>query len=182
MANVDNPHGFRPLNRSLFGGPGAALMQCHKLVGYGTALFIGDAVTRVASGVQATPAISAAITPGTTPSFGVNLVYGAASTATTNHLVVPAGNSQLFEIQDNSDTDGVEAASAVKNANIELNAGSTTTQLSGHELDESTINTTNTLDLKMHGLLQVADNAYGAWARVLVTFNRSQLSDLIAGI
>lgn len=181
MANVDNPHGFRPLNRSLTGGPGAALMQCHKLLGYATALFIGDAVTRVASGVQPTPAISAAITPGTTPIFGVNLIYGAASTATVDHLVIPAGG-QIFEIQDNNDTDGVEAASLNKNANVELNAGSTTTQLSGHELDESTINTTNTLDLHILGLLRAPDNAFGAWARVMVVFNANQLANQIAGI
>lgn len=181
MANVDNPHGFGPLNRSIVGGPGAAIMQCHKLVGYGTALFIGDGVTRVASGTKATPAISAAVTPGTTPTFGVNRTYGAASTA-TDHLVIPALGGQMFEIQDNNDTDGVAAADLNKNANYELNAGSATTQISGHELDESTINTTNTLDLHILGLLQSPDNAFGSFARVLVTFNRNQLSDQIAGI
>jgi hypothetical protein len=182
MANVDNPHGFRPLNRSVVGGPGAALMQCHKLVGYGTALFIGDAVTRVASGTLKTPAISAAITPGTTPVFGVNLVYGAATTATATHLVIPASGGQMFEVQDDADTDGVEAASVNKNANIVLNAGSATTYISGHELDEATINTTNTLDLHILGLLQVEGNIFGSHARVMVTFNSDQLGNQIAGI
>jgi hypothetical protein len=182
MANVNNPHGFRPLNRSLSGGPGAALMRCHKLVGYGTALFIGDAVTRVASGLQPFPAISAAITPGTTPVFGVNLVHGAASTATTNHLVIPAGNQQIFEVQDDNDTDGVAAADINKNANINLAAGSATTQISAHQLDESSIATTNTLDMHILGLLQAPDNAFGSNARVMIVFNNNQLGNQVAGI
>ena len=180
MANKDNPHGFIPLMRSISGGPGAALMGAHKLAGYGTALFIHDAVTRVASGTKKTQAVSAAITPGTTPIAGVNMTYGAASTA-TDHIIVP-GHMQVFECQDNNDTDGVAAADLNKNFNIELNAGSSATFLSGHELDESTIAGTNTLDGKIVGLFRSADNDFGSWARVEVIFNRSQFSDQTTGL
>lgn len=170
MANVDNPHGFRPLMRSIIGAPAAAV-KAHKLVGDGVAMFINDAVCAVASGTKGYPAIAtgAAITPGTTPIFGVNLTQGAASTA-TDHLVIPA-MYQVFECQDDADTDGVEAASINKNANLVTNAGSATTGISGHELDEATINTTNSLDLAILKLFDAPDNAFGNHARVEVMFN-----------
>jgi len=179
--NVSNPQGFRPTNRSASGGPSAAF-RCHKLAAYPTALFIGDAVTKVAAGSQPTPAISAAITPGTTPTYGVNLVYGAANTLTLEHLVIAAGNLQMFEVQDNNDVDGVGPADINKNGNIELFPGNALTQMSGHWLDESTISGTATLDLKLQGLLQIPGNVFGSFARVLVTFNNSQLANQVAGL
>lgn len=182
MPNPNNPHGFGPLNRSLAGGPGAALMRCHKLATAGTALFINDAVTLMAAGTQPIPAISAAITPGSTPTFGVNLIYGAANTFTDQHLVIPAGNLQVFEVQDDNAVDGVGPADINKNANISLGAGNVATQISGHVLSEASIAGSNTLDLKLHGLLQTPSNAFGSWARVLVTFNNSQFADQKAGL
>lgn len=183
MANRDNPHGFRPLNRSLIGGPGAANIGAHKLVGYGTALFANDVITRVASGVEYTSAISAAVTPGTTPIAGVNLTYGAASTATP-HLYVPAAFGQVFEAQDNKDTDGVGVADINKNFNVEMNAGSTVTKISGHEIDESTIATTNTLDGKIVGIFRSPDNLIdgSGFVRCEVIFNRVQFSDQTTAI
>jgi hypothetical protein len=183
MANRDNPHGFKPTMRCLSGGPGAATMSAHKLSGYGTALFIHDAVTRVAAGVKYSQAISAAITPGTTPIAGVNLTYGAAS-ALTDHVIIPAAGGQVFECQDNKDTDGVGIADINKNANIELNAGNVTTKYSGHELDESTIAGTNTLDAKIVGVWRSPDNLIDAsgFVRVEIIFNRSQFADQTAGV
>lgn len=182
MANRDNPHGFRPLMRSLGGGPGAATLPAHKLAGYGTALFIHDAVTRVAAGTKYSMAISAAITPGTTPIEGINLTYGAASTA-TDHVIIPCAGAQVFEAQDNGDTDGIGFADVNKNANIELNAGNASTKLSGHEIDESTIAATNTLDIKLVGIWRTATNLIGSsFVRAEVIFNRSQFSDQTAGV
>lgn len=183
MANRDNPHGFRPMMRALAGGPGASLMGATKLVGYGTALFINDVITRVASGTGYKMTISAAVTPGTTPIAGVNLTYGAASTV-TNHLVVPAVGGQVYEAQDNKDTDGIGVADVNKNFNVEMNAGNTVTKISGHEIDESTINTTNTLDGKIVGIFQSPDNLIDAsgFVRALVIFNRSQFSDQTTAI
>jgi len=163
--------------RSITGGPGAAAFGAHKLVGYGTALFIGDAVTRVASGTKKTPAISAAITPGTTPMFGVNLVWGAASTA-TDHLVIP-GNFQVFETQSNGTP---VAADLNKNANIALGAGSATLKISGHVEDHASVQTTNTLDLHIVGIWNAPDNDFGQYAKLEVIFNRNQLTDQVAGI
>jgi len=153
-------------------------MGAHKLVGYGTALFIHDCITRVASGLKYTQAISAAITPGTTVIAGVNLIHGAASTA-TDHIIVPAAGYQVFEAQDNKDTDGIGVADVNKNFNVELNAGSAITKISGHEIDESTLNTTNTLDAKLVGIFRSPDNLIDAsgWVRGECIFNRVQFSD-----
>src|ERR1022692_319246 len=97
MANVNAPFGFRPTMRTATGASGR-MISAHKLVGYGTALFMNDCVTHAAAGINNSPAIDAAITPGTTPVLGVNLTYGAASTATF-HTIVLAAAGALFCVQ-----------------------------------------------------------------------------------
>jgi hypothetical protein len=175
MANRDNPHGLRPLMRTLGGGyPTVQMMQ--KDASEGAAIFMWDAVNREADGnIEANSA-----TPGTTKFSGVSLNHGAASTL-TNHVVITSP-SAVFEAQDNNDTDGFTDADMGLNVNIELNAGSSTTKISGHELDESTANTTATLDLKMLQLLQVPDNAAGAWSRVEVIFANHRMASATAGV
>lgn len=180
MANRDNPHGFQPLMRSVTGGPGACSMGAHKLVGVGTALFVYDVVKRAASGTKKT----LCITPGTAaaPAFGVNLVYGAASTA-TDHVIIP-GHLQVFEAQEDGETHSaanVAAADVGLNANLIATAGNTSTKRSKHEIGGASIAGTNTLDFHLLGLYQSPDNDYGANARLLVTFNNSQLSNQVAG-
>lgn len=175
MANVDNPHGLSPLGRTLAGGL-PTIESFVKAVGFGTALFIGDAVARAADG-----SIDKTITPGTTLYSGVNLNWGAASTA-TDHLVVTSPDA-LFEAQDNNSTDGFAAADMGLNANLELNAGSATTLLSGHEINESTINTTNSLDVHLLRLLGNPGNAYGTgWGRFEIVFNKHRMGLTQVGV
>lgn len=174
MANVDNPHGLAPLGRTLSGGL-PTIETFLKAVGFGTALFIGDAIARAADG-----SINKTITPGTTLYSGVNLTYGAASTA-TEHLVMTSPDA-LFEAQDNNDTDGFAAADMGLNVNLELNAGSAVTQVSGHELDESTIDVTATLDVKLLRLLGNPDNAYGAYGRYEIMFNKHRMAPNSVGV
>lgn len=174
MANRDNPHGLAPLGRNFDGGlPRVQLLA--KAVGYGTALFIWDAVFRVADG-----SIDKTGTPGTTAYSGVNCTWGAASTA-TDHVVI-VSPSAVFEAQDNDDTDGFAEVDMGLNVNLELNAGSATTKISGHELDESTIGTTDSLDMHMIQKLNVPDNAYGEHVRVEVIFNKHRMAHTVAGV
>lgn len=174
MANVDNPHGLTLLGRTLSGGC-PTIEQFTKAASYGTAIFIGDAVARAAD-----ETIDKAITPGTTNYSGVSLNYGAASTLTT-HLVSTSLDA-LYEAQDNNDTDGFVAADMGLNVNLELNAGSATTQISGHELDESTAQTTNTLDVKMLRLFGVPSNEYGSYSRIEIIFNKHRMAPGVAGV
>lgn len=180
MANPDNPHGFGPLNRSLAGGPGAANFECHKLAAT-AAVFIGDAVVRVAAPTRKTPAIGPATAAG--PVFGVNLIYGPGATATDKHLVIPSGNLQMFEVQDNDDVTGVTVGNITKNANLTTaTAGSAATQLSGTELDIATLAATATLGMRLHGLLNLPSNDFGPHARVIITFQRNEEADQSAGV
>lgn len=180
MANVNNPFGFRPAMRTTAGGQVSAV-AAHKLVGYGTALFINDVVTHAASGTKPTACIDAAITPGTTPVLGVNLIWGAASTA-TDHAVILAENGAVFVCQgDGTGATFLVAASLSKTANIALTAGNATLKLSKHSLSETSLATTATLDLRVRKLFESPDNALGQYARVEVTFNNTMASTQVAG-
>src|SRR5450759_3385754 len=134
MANVNTPFGFRPIMRTFTGGSGT-IQPTHKLAGYATALFINDAVTHAAAGTKPTLAVDAAITPGTAPVLGVNLIYQAASVAT---------DGATFLV----------AASLQKTFNMAMTAGNTVTRVSKHSISETSVATTNTLDLKIRGLVQ----------------------------
>lgn len=176
MANVDNAHGLRPLGVCASSPNPPRTQRMLKDASEATAVFIGDAVNREADGnIEA-----ASATPGTTLYSGVSLSYSAALTL-GYHLVV-TGPDALYEIQDNNDTDGFVDADMGLNCNLELNAGNATTKISGHELDESTIQTTNTLDMKLLELLGVPDNAAGAWSRVVVMFNKHRMAPGVAGV
>jgi len=172
MANVNNAHGFRPLMRSVTGGPGAATLGAHKLAGDGTALFINDVVKKAANGTKNTLCVTAGTAAAA--AFGVNLVYGAASKA-TDHIIVP-GVFQVFETQ----IDTIAAADLDKNCALVAGAGSTSTQISGHSANG--VATTNTLDFHVVGLWNSSDNAFGAYARIEVIFNNQQLSNQVVGV
>jgi hypothetical protein len=170
--------------RSQSGGYGTAI-GAHKLATYGTALFIGDAVTKAAAGTKPTACIDSNITPGTTPVLGVVLNWGAASTATDHNVVLASGN-EVFEVQgDGTGALFLTAAQMAKNANIAKNAptgAGVTLKLSGHALSETSIAVTNTLDLKIRKLWESPDNVFGQYARVEVTFNNLVDADQKAGI
>ena len=173
MANRDNPHGLQFVGMDGPGFPWSQLLT--KVVGYGTAFYPGDVVCRVGDG-----SLEILTTPGTTLITGVNNRWGAASTA-TNHEVIVSSNA-LFEAQDNADTDGFAAADLGLNVNVECNAGSATKLTSGHELDESTLQTTATLDVHLIELLPVPDNAHGAWGRYVVKINAHRYGTATAGV
>lgn len=173
MANNDWPHGLMPIS-DFHGGPWFT-QEWSKVVGYGTAIRIFDAVTRVADGSIEIPG-----TPGTTLISGVSGTNGAASTATT-HLIYTDPN-MIWDAQDNNDTDGFAAADLGLNVNLEYNAGSATTFISGHELDESSIDTTATLDVKLLKLRDVKGNAHGAFSRIEVLINKHRMHGSAAGV
>lgn len=161
MPNVNNPHGLKPLMRTIFGGP-SAVEEYGKLAGVATAIFRNDVVS-VVTGGNIQPGRSTAI-------VGVSLDYGKVSTA-TQHKVVIAPFS-LFEAQDDDAAVGLLAADRGKNATVSVaTAGNTATLLSGHQIQKSTVATTNTLDLQLHRLLEDPSNEFGPYARFEVSFN-----------
>lgn len=172
MANVNFPHGLKPIGR-LSGGP-QYIETFAKAVGYATAIFVFDAVNRVADA-----SIEASATPGTTAYTGVSLDYGAASTA-TNHLVYVSPDA-LFEAQeDGSGT--IDAVDLGLNANLVLTAGNTLTHVSKHQIAGSTKQTTSSLDVHLLNFFNVPDNAFGANARIEIMFNKHRMSPATAGV
>lgn len=180
MANLNAPFGFRPTMRTLSGASGTA-EPAHKLVGYGTALFIHDAVTHAAAGTKPSACIDKAITPGTTPVLGVNLIYGGASLA-TDHVIVMAKDAVFIVQGDGTGATFLVGASMSKNANIALTAGDAALLRSKHSLSEASLAGTNTLDLRVRGLAQEPNNALGQYAKVFVSFNNLVDSDQKAGL
>ena len=172
MANVNNPHGFRPLMRSVTGGV-SSIMNAHKLAGDGTALYIGDAVTLAANATKDTQCITASAA--TDLLAGVNLIYGALSTA-TDHAIIPGDGEQVFEVQ----IDTAAVANISYNAALVATAGDTGTKLSKHSANG--VATTNTLNLRLVGKYRSPDNAWGAYARVEVIFNKNQRANQLAGV
>ena len=171
MANLNNPHGLKPLGISLSGGPG--LVEVFgKVVGYGTAIFRYDAINRVADG-----SIEASASAGTTLYSGVALDYGAALTV-TEHLCLTSFDA-IFEAQ----ADGsLVAADMGLNANLVLTAGNAATKVSKHQINSSTEDVTATLDVHLLGLLNCPDNEFGSYARLEIVFNKHRMHPGVVGV
>ena len=173
MANVDNPHGLMPLMRQL-GGGASELTPYTKAAAYAYKISRWDPVTLLA-GVLNGP--ESGITPGTTQLIGVAAAHSAVSTLADPFMVYDSP-LELFDVQE--DASGAANAVAAKmgyNANLALAAGGTPTRdCSACELSGTSIATTGTLDVKILKLITDPNNAYGAWARLMVKINKHLLN------
>lgn len=179
MANVDKAFGMRPLGNLSASGS-------QKQYGYeiadnqAGAIYQGDLVT-IYDGyvVQFDPSSHTAavgvfngcnyIDPTTGKPTWKNYYPGSVN-ITQGKIVADVIDdpNQLFIIQN----DGTSAAANYgKNADVVVGTGSTTTGVSGMELDTSTIANTAALNLKIVGLWDVPNNAVGANAVVVVKIN-----------
>lgn len=178
MANSDRASGLQPV-RMLDGSPFTGCVDMFYVPStLATHVFIGDPVRLAGSadsaGVasvtlcNATDTITGAVV-GFADAASLVLGYGAAST--TRYVLVAHGQDVLFEIQEDSDGGALSADEIGLNAQIIVAAGSTSTRLSGVELDSSSAATTATHGLRIRGLAQRPDNAIGANAKILVSLN-----------
>ena len=179
MANVDKAFGMRPLGNLSASGS-------QKQFGYeiadnqAGAIYQGDLVT-VYDGylVQFNPSTHTAavgvfngcnyIDPTTGKPTWKNYYPGSVN-ITQGKIIADVLDdpNQLFIIQN----DGTSAATDYgKNADVVMGTGSTTTGVSGMELDTSTIAKTAALNVKIVGLWDVPNNAVGANAVVVVKIN-----------
>lgn len=172
MANVNNPHGLRPLMRNLNGGA-PECEEYTKAAAYGQAIFRWDPVTLLA-GVLNGPA--SGITPGTTRYLGISMIYSAASLL--KQMLIMNSPDACYEAQeDNSGAANAVAAKMGYNANLTTTAGGTpTTQNSNVQISGTSINTTSSLDVNIMRLLADPTNAYGAYARLEIKFNKHLLT------
>lgn len=191
MANVNAPFGLKPV-RYLSGAPYNGAVNMYSVAaGYGTGIFIGDPVVDIGTTQQingayykdvqlaATTDVITGVVVGVVPVTADSLPYRAASTQRI--LMVADDPNLIFEAQEAT---GGGLAAADLGLNISFNAGtpSTVTGLSGLTLKTDTEATTNTLALKLFGIVNRADNEIGDSCKWLVRINRHRYVDQLAGV
>lgn len=191
MANDSRPNGLRPVGTTSGAKWNGQVNMYLCPSADGTAIFVGDAVksggTAGAAGVIvngqdcegiATIAVATAADPirGVVVGFlpkqsDLTVLHREAS---TNRIALVVDDPNVvYEIQANGT--GMVAADVGANANVVATAGSTTTGQSAFVLDESSVATTLTLQLRILGLVKRVDNAIGASDKVLVRINKHEL-------
>ena len=199
MANANTPNGLRPVQTTSSGPYTGALRQYSVAAGDGTAIFLGDPVkiagtSQFINGQTYSDVVQAAtgdVITGVVVSVLADtrdsLLYRAASTQRI--LLVNEDPNAIFEIQQVTGGTPLTANDVGLNANFVVGSGSTVTGQSGVTLDNTTEATTNTLDLKIVGIVNRADNdpgsAVGTGAdasRFLVRINRHRYANQIAGV
>lgn len=196
MANPNTPRGLVPYKYAS-GAPYNGSANIYSLPsGYATALYQGDPLVATgASDANGIPVVQLATAGGGTYVLGsfVSIVdggnpvipvtqglpiYHPASTA--QYILVADDPNLLFWIQEDSVGGAITVATAgMKNADLVSGSGSTATGQSGWQLDSSTIQTTNTLQLRIMGGLQETDNTMGiSFAKWLVRLNLSAITNL----
>lgn len=192
MANVSKVAGLKPvgyLNGSPWNGQAR---KYYVPVGNATAIYVGDPVTLTgdgdANGIPGvvTGAAGAAIIgvvvgvvvadagvslQGTT----IDLTRRSLPVSTAGYVLVADDPNIIFEIEEGVSGGAgtaLTSASIGLNANLVLKAAPTATyQDSGWVVDNSTEAATATLNVKLLGLAQREDNAFGAAAKWLVKIN-----------
>ena len=179
MANTDKPRGLTPV-RLLSGAPYNHQVERYAVdSAYATALFIGDPVIHAGSSDSAgVPQVEAGGTSG--QYIGVitgidpirtDLEKKHIPASTGGYVYVATDPNIVYEIQEDSDTATLAAADVGLNADLVAGAGDATTGRSGYELDSDSANTTNTLSVRILGLVQREDNEIGANAKWEVIIN-----------
>lgn len=199
MPNVNAPFGLRPVTNMGSGTYEGRIRQYSVPAGDSTAIYVGDPVKlagtsqiingQVFSDVAqaATGDVLVGVVVGSLADTRDSLIYRAASTQRV--LLVCDDPNALFEIQQTNSGTALTANDVGLNANFVVAAGSTVTGQSGVTLDNTTEATTNTLDLKIVGMVNRADNDIGtaagtgaAASRFYVRINRHQYANQIAGV
>ena len=104
-----------------------------------------------------------------------------ATKAKDYYVMVVDDPAVLFELQD----DGLSALTSTacnKNASFTVANASGLQQMSASVLNTASVATTNTLNLKIMGLVQRDDNAFGLNAKWVVKFNLHELLGGTAGV
>jgi hypothetical protein len=199
MANVNAPFGLRPV-RSANGQPYTGAVRIYSVPSSdGTAIFIGDAVKLVGTSqiINGSPFADVAQAASGDVMVGVvvgvlqdtrdSLTYRAASTQ--RRLLVADDPDLLFEVQQSNSGTALTANDIGLNVNLTVAAGSTATGYSGTVIDNTTEATTNTLDVKIVGMVDRPDNDIGSSvssgtlaSRFLVRINRHVFNNQIAGV
>lgn len=174
MANVDNPRGFWPIRQR---GGGNDIPMNEYILTTGATVYKGDVLKAVAGGtVEAAAANDGIIVVG----IAAEYVSDSASAGGIKVLVWDDPNT-IFGVQCDSGT-AAAATDVFTMANHVAGSGSTTTYLSGHELDSSQLAAQGGNQFKVLGLINREGNAWGEHAEVEVVFNEHLLNPNTNGI
>jgi hypothetical protein len=202
MANVNSPRGFVPV-RYLDGSAwnGATNIYYIPATDNTNQYNVGDPVKSAAgadaNGIsQVTKALGTDTVRGvivgvlaSTPN-GQSLVGTTLDLATQNipvakardyYVLVADDSSIVFELQDDG-LNTLTATSANKNASFTVANPTAPQQNSASVLNTASVATTSTLNLKLFGLAQKPNNAFGAYAVWNVVFNMHELRGAVAGV
>jgi len=199
MANATSPFGLIG-RHEMYSGPYNSGVRLYSVpASDATAIFPGDLVTEVGTSQfingqtfadvkqSATGDVFTGVCVGVLPVSRDTLPYRAASTQAV--IFVEDNPNAVFEIRQVAGGTPLTANDIGLNANVVVGSGSTYTGLSGMALDNATEATTNTLDLKIVGMVNRADNdpgsAVGTGAdssSFLVRINRHRYANQIAGV
>jgi hypothetical protein len=193
MANNNAPRGLQPVG-TVGGYVSGALEVFSVAAGDGTAIYIGDPVTKTGVGtgqtingvsypdcvIAATTDIIDGVVVAVLADTEASLPYRAASTQ--RRLLVCTDPNMLYEIQEgNSGTPFTENDVGL-NASLSIVAGSTVTGLSGTILNNTTEATTNTLVCKLVRMVNRPNLSVGLANRWIVRINRHRLVDQLIGV
>lgn len=192
MANAHTPAGAIPvMHRNGARYSGQFRVYAHA-VGDSVALCIGDFVKLAGTGETlvgrilqdcaraATGDVICGVVVGVKPDTQESLKYCAASTV--REIYVADDPSLVFEIQEGNSGTALTANDIGLNIDFVVASGSTVTGFSGTMLNNATEATTNTLDLHLVSPVNRDDNAIGYSCKWLVTINRHQFANQVAGI
>lgn len=208
MANTDRPNGALVVG-TLSGSPWQASVQAFTLDGSHSAIAVGDLVQMTSDGyldvyaagetgfigicVGVIPANATTVNgklgdhylSSTVPTLVGAGVRNSAANATDTILVCTAPDI-LIEMQEDGETDPLELADVGSNVEIVNGGVDSTTGNSTMEIDSDSHNTTNTLPLRLLGLVQRVDNEYvsggQAYTRWLLTPANHFYSGLNVGL
>jgi hypothetical protein len=146
-----------------------------------TALFIGDPVIIAGSAdADGVPTATRATAGATNRITGVVVGFVPSPTivangyrvaSTAEYILVETGSEIVYEIEEDAVGGALAATDVGLNADLASGSGSTATRRSGFVLDTSTKGTGATLQARILGFVQRADNEIGANAKVLVRIN-----------
>ena len=203
MANTNAAYGFRPVGDLSGGDYDGKVNPYYINSSYGTALFIGDPVQVVSNGSNAARVVApgaGSFAPGSLPEIQVGVagastywsgfIVGFAalpadlqtqySPASTESVALVADDpGVLVQCQDDGDTSQIAVTNVGQNVIPIAGSGSTTTGLSGWQIDSSSAATTNTQQLRLLRLVNREDNAVGANAEWIVKQLYHQMDNIL---
>lgn len=197
MPNADRPTGLTPV-KHISGAPYNGQANLYAILAADTNGFaIGDPVVTAAGGgdSKGNPAVTLAAATGALRGVIVGIfdTYPGVKIDNPNSIVRPAAAQSknwyclvvddpdvLFEVQEVSG--GTPLAVADIGLNDNLVVGTNNGYVSGWELDNASELSTATLQVKIMGLAQRADNAVGEHAKWIVKINNHELAAGTAGV